>query len=135
MSDPEATQLKKITRHMHRAVWGEYFAWETSMCSSALQGLRKNALFQQETEDFLESEGTHATSSDRLNHVLPESVVVPTDPYESCLPAYRQILYGDDPDDMPFLPYADDTSFNSAGYIAEHNRFAWQTYELKTDGE
>ena len=54
------------------------------------------------------------------------SKYAPTPPYESCAPTRRQILRGDDPPEMPFVPYADEPSFDIDAYADDHDAFAWQ---------
>ncbi|KAJ3543173.1 hypothetical protein NM688_g5891 [Phlebia brevispora] len=58
---------------------------------------------------------------------LPQSDFLPIDPYEACVPTYRVILHGDDPNDLPFVPYADEPDFDATPYVLEHKRFAWQS--------
>ena len=49
------------------------------------------------------------------------------------VPAYRQVLHGDDSNTMPFAPFADDPSFDFAEYAEEYENFAWQD-DLSPDG-
>ena len=53
--------------------------------------------------------------------------------YESCTPVSRSILHGDDPHAMPFLPFADDPSFDPTDYVLDHKRLAWQEGSRDTD--
>jgi histone-lysine N-methyltransferase EZH2 len=46
--------------------------------------------------------------------------------YESCTPVSRNIMVGDDSDYMPFIPNADDPTYDNSFDIAEHKYFAWQ---------
>ena len=50
----------------------------------------------------------------------------PCKPYESCAPALQNIFIGDDSSDMPFLPLADDDSFDWNAYLEEYTSFSWQ---------
>ncbi|KAI0750473.1 hypothetical protein C8Q74DRAFT_1211933 [Fomes fomentarius] len=56
----------------------------------------------------------------------------PYPPYESCTPISRNLLHGDDPIYMAFLPLADDSKFDSTNYADLHTGFAWQEeYEYR----
>lgn len=46
--------------------------------------------------------------------------------YESCLPRSINLVVGDDSDDVPFVPYADDDDFDCEGYMDEHRGVSWQ---------
>jgi histone-lysine N-methyltransferase EZH2 len=50
--------------------------------------------------------------------------------YEICTPAARNIKVGDDPDQMSFLPFADDPAFDWEPYNKEYGSFAWQHFQL-----
>ncbi|KAG7095989.1 hypothetical protein E1B28_006672 [Marasmius oreades] len=55
---------------------------------------------------------------------LPESLITPA--YESGPPISRNIMVGDDPSTLPFLPFADDAGFNWADYAGQHDaQCAW----------
>jgi histone-lysine N-methyltransferase EZH2 len=55
--------------------------------------------------------------------------------YEYCTPTVRNIFQGDDPHDMPFVPFADDPTFNHARYLEEYRSFSWRTSALDPDCE
>ncbi|KAJ7914045.1 hypothetical protein B0H13DRAFT_1712227 [Mycena leptocephala] len=55
--------------------------------------------------------------------------------YEYCTPTVRNIFQGDDPHDMPFVPFADDPTFNHARYLEEYRSFSWRTSALDPDLE
>ncbi|KAH9025966.1 hypothetical protein EDB85DRAFT_1981141 [Lactarius pseudohatsudake] len=52
--------------------------------------------------------------------------------YESCTPAVQSILLrpgsvaGEELSILPFVPYADDPTFDAKGYLGMHTRFAWE---------
>lgn len=64
---------------------------------------------------------------------LPEFAPCPA--YEACTPMPTNILQGDDPDDMPFIPFADDPEFDAAEHCSEYDRFAWQVNNVDPDCE
>lgn len=46
--------------------------------------------------------------------------------YEACTPLDQNILLGDDPAAMAFLPFADDPSFDQMSYFDEYEYLSWQ---------
>ncbi|OSC99568.1 SET domain-containing protein [Trametes coccinea BRFM310] len=63
--------------------------------------------------------------------VIPESEVHVEPPsaytaYESCTPIDQNILHGDDSNYMPFIPLADDPTFDHEDHAMEYKRLAWQ---------
>ncbi|KAI1793730.1 SET domain-containing protein [Ganoderma leucocontextum] len=62
--------------------------------------------------------------ADTINAASPPPTPYPS--YESCTPTSRNILHGDDPHSMPFLPFSDDPSFDRTDYVLDHKSFAWQ---------
>ncbi|KAL5476903.1 hypothetical protein ACEPAI_3089 [Sanghuangporus weigelae] len=58
----------------------------------------------------------------------------PTPCYESCSPMSTSVFAGDDPDDMPFVPFPG-SNFDFTGYRNHHERFAWENARLDPDKE
>ncbi|KAL0957932.1 hypothetical protein HGRIS_000113 [Hohenbuehelia grisea] len=56
----------------------------------------------------------------------PETLIQATPAYESFTPTNSNIYVGDDSDDMPFVPFFDDKTFNVDGHSAEYARLAWE---------
>ncbi|OBZ77416.1 Histone-lysine N-methyltransferase EZH1 [Grifola frondosa] len=50
----------------------------------------------------------------------------PPNRYESCTPISCNILHGDDPNDMPFVPFADDPTFDAKEHVLEYKSLSWQ---------
>lgn len=46
-------------------------------------------------------------------------------PYECCTPTTRNIMVGDDSDYLPFIPFADDPSYDWSFDISQHKYVAW----------
>ena len=135
-SKQEITRVRKLAISVHRTTWNEYFIWEEAACTRVLQHLRTDPFTQYKDMFPVGEEETTPLNPEETSHlVLLQKTFVATDPYESCSPTYTQILHGDDPNDMPFMPYADDHVFKHADYTAEHSYFAWQLFESKTDGQ
>ncbi|KAM5545791.1 hypothetical protein V8D89_000829 [Ganoderma adspersum] len=67
--------------------------------------------------------------------IIDTAVTLPTPypSYESCTPTVRNILHGDDPHAMSFLPFADDPSFDPTDYVLDHKCLAWQEGSRDTD--
>lgn len=55
-----------------------------------------------------------------------EGAIRPSDVYESFTPVSRNIERGDDSDNMPFIPFADDPSFDSEDYMGFFGQISWQ---------
>lgn len=47
-------------------------------------------------------------------------------PYESCSPSPRNVFKGDDDDNMVFIPYSDDPSFNQVEHSLWYESFSWR---------
>ncbi|KAI6026383.1 hypothetical protein BKA83DRAFT_27762 [Pisolithus microcarpus] len=59
--------------------------------------------------------------------VINAEPVLDTHPtYESCSPSLRNTFKGDDDDNMLFIPYADDPSFNQVDHSSWYESFSWQ---------
>ncbi|KAI9060749.1 SET domain-containing protein [Trametes sanguinea] len=56
-------------------------------------------------------------------HVEPPA---PNAAFESCTPIDQNILHGDDSNYMPFIPLADDPTFDHEDHAMEYKRLAWQ---------
>ncbi|TFY80287.1 hypothetical protein EWM64_g3723 [Hericium alpestre] len=55
--------------------------------------------------------------------------------YEGCAPLDRSIFIGDDADHMPFVPFADDSSFDHLEHMEHYSHLAWQTKKSNPDVE
>ncbi|KAF7342324.1 Pre-mRNA splicing factor [Mycena venus] len=55
--------------------------------------------------------------------------------HEHCTPAVRNIFHGDDPDYLPFMPFADDPTFDHARYLEAYKGVSWQTPGVDPDLE
>ncbi|KAI0945126.1 hypothetical protein AcV7_001749 [Taiwanofungus camphoratus] len=52
--------------------------------------------------------------------------IVSQDCYEACTPASSNIIQGDDPNNIPFIPFSDDPKFNIRDHLLEHQGLEWQ---------
>ncbi|CDO71986.1 hypothetical protein BN946_scf184943.g20 [Trametes cinnabarina] len=130
----------------------EYYAWEQEHSYNVLQSLavtkpsrsREPLLTSVADGQSVAAPDSRSTeASDALTRydamqdrwaqfiVMPEAglVATPIAPhaaYESCTPIDQNILHGDDSNFMPFVPLADDPSFDSEDHVMEYKRLAWQ---------
>lgn len=65
-------------------------------------------------------------SSVKLEVIHITSSVEPHPPYESCSPLHRNVFKGDDSDNMDFIPYADDHTFDQTSHTDHYGSFSWQ---------
>ena len=100
---------------------------ETSSVSTAGQ----QALFARYIVHDNGTSGADLVHADVINIIATPPTPYPS--YESCTPTSRNILHGDDPPAMPFLPFADDSSFDPTDYVLDHSRLAWQEGYRDTD--
>ncbi|KZT18932.1 SET domain-containing protein [Neolentinus lepideus HHB14362 ss-1] len=54
-------------------------------------------------------------------------------PYESNTPSLRNMFHGDDPDNMPFMPFADDPSFDGGEHQRHYKTLSWQNVLFDPD--
>jgi histone-lysine N-methyltransferase EZH2 len=57
--------------------------------------------------------------------VLNADPFPPYPSYNACAPISRNITVGDDPDKLPFIPFADDPDYDYDLDIEHHSYFAW----------
>ncbi|KAJ7200847.1 hypothetical protein GGX14DRAFT_524739 [Mycena pura] len=103
----------------------------THVASHSLSSSSATTLEQLETYDY--ETGTTWLTPIHKTHV---TVAFPPCPeYEYCTPTDRNIYHGDDPSDMPFIPFHDDPSFNLSQYLEHYDSFSWDTPPLDPDLE
>ena len=146
--DAEAINATKaLIYSVYEDVWKDFYDWENQYCNTILRFLdTESTIHEDETADFLGSEswdGLRASSiyesvqvleyikqgpvkSIKKSYTITAPVVEPHDAYESCSPTDRSIFVGDDADELPFLPFADDPSFNVKNYCEQFTAFAWE---------
>lgn len=78
--------------------------------------------------EYIFSDGalTESTPIQVKRNSVPVGSFSPTPLYESCAPIPRNIRHGDDPGNVPYIPYADDSLFNVKAYTLEHAGIQWQ---------
>lgn len=165
MESDEAGKLKEETtsrtRATFRAVWTEFYEWQQNHARETIRSLAGAAGSSQPAPSarassplgaeeaklgtLLDVTDTEAvtvwdyanSTSIRVSFETVEvtSTLQSTALYESCAPISRNIFHGDDPSDMPFMPYADDPTFDHSAYNEEYDAFAWQTRQMDPDCE
>lgn len=53
--------------------------------------------------------------------------------FEACAPLSCNVFHGDDPEDMTFVPFADDPAFNVQDHLEEYKTFSWQSVHEDSD--
>ncbi|KAG9316409.1 hypothetical protein JVU11DRAFT_2443 [Chiua virens] len=64
-------------------------------------------------------------SSLKLDVIHLSSPLEPHPQYESCSPLHRSVFKGDDSDNMDFVPYADDPTFDQSSHLRHYGSFSW----------
>ena len=143
-----AASAKQLIAQTFKEVWKEYYSWETVHSAQHLRSLAaKNpekpiefSVLTAESEDDSSEAATSGASfrryhlvndkwdglTRRTESVVDSSHLTPHPPYESCTPITNNILHGDDSNFMPFVPLADDPTFNHQEHAYEYKALAWQ---------
>ncbi|TFK49251.1 SET domain-containing protein [Heliocybe sulcata] len=83
--------------------------------------------------DVSDYNGTNADLLRAEVLTIPEEFNPFVHSYESNTPASHNIFHGDDPDDMPFVPFADDPFFNAIEHQRHYKNLTWQEGLLDPD--
>ncbi len=147
--------VELVTR-TYATVWTEYFAWSLQNSAATLKSLAVANIqpdSQSDTDKDLQNlHVAHISDGDEpflvadfngegdLAEVLTVAAIWfcadpfrPHPPYESCTPISRNLMVGDDPNDLPFISFSDDPSYNHHVDIEEYKYFRWQSPNLKQD--
>ncbi|KAI0367137.1 SET domain-containing protein [Pilatotrama ljubarskyi] len=145
---------KALALSCFREIWQEYYLWEPEYCARKLSGLSvtqpsrprdvASVVIEDADDGYPPNTGREKpdnTSALKLYRLTDDAcdfstVALQTDVlldppeaypvYESCTPVTQNILHGDDPNYMPFLPHADDSGFNHEDHALEYKGLAWQ---------
>uniref|UniRef100_A0A0W0FZY7 SET domain-containing protein n=1 Tax=Moniliophthora roreri TaxID=221103 RepID=A0A0W0FZY7_MONRR len=149
----EEVDSKKDTQlvgSVFRDVWFAFYRWQETYQKSSIESLRApnpskpqqnsmTSLFK-DTADA-ENEYLYITNFDspsgtiRIPFMPPIEIKhtilsQPSLSYDSCTPISRNLMVGDDPSDMPFIPLADDPIFPIQANMSFYKAFAWQNMQL-----
>lgn len=145
--------LRKLVTDTYRNVWKEYSEWSDSHNRSVLRSLAapvdralKPLPVESDSDDEdLPSDLEATDSSDaslsgvinvryNVTEIIISDYVHHYPSYESCPATARNLMVGDDPSTLPFIPFADDPAFDYESYALEHDDFEWQRSVGDPDG-
>ncbi|KAF9262759.1 hypothetical protein L218DRAFT_1000321 [Marasmius fiardii PR-910] len=146
------TDTSTLVKSTFKDAWCRFHEWNYEDTRKTIELLRapivrrrRHPLFEDDISPAagsseLDEPGEHSVSVVRFGEgatVTSASMVVQTvevhesmscfstPAYESCPPISRNIMVGDDPNALPFLPFADDPKFNWKDYADQHKKCAW----------
>ncbi|KAK7042070.1 Pre-mRNA splicing factor [Favolaschia claudopus] len=154
-TDPEPNQrfidAQKLVKKVFDDLCAEYRLWKSDYVAKALQQATRPkpaqnlAVFPEISESLsIGTNGTPAPPSPTLASIevwdsdtettteVPMQIFRVVKPFaalaeqEFCTPTARNIFLGDDPHNMPFLPFPEDPSFNHNRYAEEYKGFSWE---------
>ena len=139
-----------LVRTVFRTVWSNFYRNEQLYSQQSINALARSQrplsstgtlpphfhqldAHPQISGEKLECFTVYGPDSDQQPSQLPVEYVVasefpfsPHPPYESCTPCSQSIFLGDDPEEMPFIPFADDPHFDHVAHTLHYDHFAWQ---------
>lgn len=149
--------VKDLVRLKLESTWNEYYiSWHTEHCQRTLDSLGQPMISQPtpafvdsaprfynpfdpsseifEITDFEDSQTAPKVFSTNAQHktTVPK-IVEAYSSYDSCTPLSRNLMRGDDPDYLPFIPFSDDWRYDFEYDNSHHKYFAWQRPEIDSD--
>ncbi|EEB93981.1 hypothetical protein MPER_07290 [Moniliophthora perniciosa FA553] len=140
----------QLVGSIFRDVWSSFYRWQEkyqmssikSLCASNPSKTQRNStipLFKDPKED--ENEYLYITNFDTPSETIRIPFMPPVEikhailsqpsvSYDSCTPISRNIVVGDDPGNMPFIPFADDPTFPIQANMHHYEAFAWRDMQL-----
>lgn len=148
--------LRNVVLEVYLSVWEEYSEWSELHNASTLKSLEApRCSFNFSIPIYLEeADSTDLPDDSDLKFSVSElnpdgstideyvisTYVVTVDqalrahsPYESCTPITRNLMVGDDPDVLPFIPFGDDPTYDHRLYAEEHSYFRWHKLFVDPD--
>jgi hypothetical protein len=124
-----------LVRNVFRRVWTEFYRNEVTYSRNCIDGL----ICPRPTKplpplNLSDSELSTSTlgnwdawdAAELYEDIPTDTPFAPHASYESCTPAPQCIFLGDDPEVMPFIPFADDPRFDYIDNTTFYDGFAWQ---------
>ena len=158
LSLSEDAELVELITRTYESVWTEYAAWSLRHSAATLKSLAVGNIRPgsqtdadkdpnlyvahisdngDDSESFLVADFNGEGDLAEVSTVAAISICAdpfrPHPPYESCTPISRNLMVGDDPNELPFIPFSDDPSYNYHVDIEEYKYFRWQSPTLKLD--
>lgn len=152
---PGLEGLEALVLEVFARVWEEFSAADAKYCDTAIGSLAAASVAEDDSLSA-KPESTAALAHDMSHSGSPAPSVDPTTPgppkppvprvcaetdiptltlppgvdpypeYESWAPTNRSIFRGDDSDDLQFLPFADEPTFDKKAYKKFFKTLAWQ---------
>ncbi|KDQ53748.1 hypothetical protein JAAARDRAFT_161438 [Jaapia argillacea MUCL 33604] len=147
-------ECSELIQAVLRQVWEEFYAWEQPASRTAINSLLRNpakhtegtttpppldldnevlSAFSEwsldshpETLQFIDYPEADSITTHIPTYTIELPVFQSHDAYEGSAPLSRNIHVGDDPDNMPFLPFADDPSFDFIDHQTAYKYLSWQ---------
>ncbi|KAJ3781963.1 SET domain-containing protein [Lentinula aff. detonsa] len=144
LSDVDATDEHQpedhalLIRQVYRTVWKEFDGWSNQDFNHSIKALVTISAREIDEDDIIvggfgQLELQDSKSELTTSYALADPHIVklkapfkPTPSYDSCTPVSDNHFTGDDSSDMPFIPLADDPSFDWKEYCEQYKSFAWQ---------
>ncbi|KAK7049282.1 hypothetical protein VNI00_005883 [Paramarasmius palmivorus] len=140
-----------LVKSAFRDVWSAFFDWQRTYHQTVLDSLRAPRILNIESTSTIiiheniqipetETEYLQITDFDRPFETISvpfkrsaeirDSIAFqPPHSYDSCTPITRNLMVGDDPGEIIFIPLADDPTFPVNDNIEHYNGLAWQDME------
>lgn len=149
-SEESIERLKNICWTTYRMIWDEYHDWDASDSRRIIEGLAgqtpsttpcysldnceplqelsapPNSGAPEEFVAFCHFEDAHSAQATAKPDLAGDDIFVESPRYEMCSSIQQNILLGDEPDTAPFLPYADDPSFDHEEYLKDFSDLSWE---------
>ena len=136
-------EVTTLTRTVFKRTWTEFYSKEVQYSQRCIDSLARpttsapafpvsKALISDAFENWDSglSLGSETPPESHLYATCieldPETPFAPHPSYESCTPCVQSIYLGDDPEEMPFIPFADDPDYDYIENTLFYDRFAWQ---------
>ncbi|GAV98858.1 SET domain-containing protein [Lentinula edodes] len=128
-----------LVRSVYQTVWNEFCEWCKQDFANSMNDLgtppvdANTRVKDAEDSDIVGELGQlnlqerELTTLTDPHTIILEAPFEPPPSYDSCNPVSNNHFTGDDASHMPFLPLADDPSFDWKGYCVNYKYFAWQT--------
>ncbi|KAF9474449.1 SET domain-containing protein [Pholiota conissans] len=156
-ASPAKRSTGSFCRSILESTWGEYMSWNAEYCQNTLDNLCTST-YQRSTipsvdstphyaspvtsntevfhiTDFDDDSATTNSYSTTASHETICEAVKAYSAYDACTPISRNLMHGDDPDYLPFIPFSDDPQYEFE-YDNDHHKFLeWQKVRMDPDSE
>ncbi|KAF8466499.1 hypothetical protein DFH94DRAFT_781237 [Russula ochroleuca] len=153
--DEKIQENRTLAFLVYREVWDEFNKWKLEDCKRQLRLLEQplpppniaeaahkmasafltdgdesgdvEIIYICDTDDDipLDVGGATVLTCETVSLKLPPDFA-PHPPYESCTPAVQTIALRENEEQLPFIPYADDPTWDIGMYLSQYEAFAWE---------